>query len=131
MAVIDASALLAYLRGEPGEDVVADALADGVSIAVVNLAEALSKAADHGADPAVETNRLTAHGLLDAAITVEPFTRDDATEVARLRPLTRKTGLSLADRACLALARRLETVALTADRHWAKLNLGVDVRLIR
>lgn len=48
-----------------------------------------------------------------------------------LRPLTKASGLSLADRACLALAKRLDIPALTADRDWADLNLGIAVQLIR
>jgi PIN domain nuclease of toxin-antitoxin system len=64
-------------------------------------------------------------------VTVEPFTTADAIEAARLRPLTRAAGLSLGDRACLALARRQRAVALTADSAWATLPLDVDVRPIR
>ena len=131
-AVLDASALLAYLGNEPGADVVADAIAAGATISTVNLAEALSTLATRGADPAAVVTRLTERGLLDGAITVEPFTTADATEAARLRPLTRSAGLSLADRACLALARRLAREALTADR--ASLGLKLDdvhIRTIR
>jgi PIN domain nuclease of toxin-antitoxin system len=69
--------------------------------------------------------------LLGGAVTVEPFTTADAIEAARLRPLTRAAGLSLGDRACLALARRHGAVAITADAAWATLSLGIDVRPIR
>jgi ribonuclease VapC len=62
---------------------------------------------------------------------VEPFTTADAIDAARLRPLTRSVGLSLADRACLALAHRLNAPALTADRAWFRLELDVEVRLLR
>jgi len=96
--VLDASALLAYLGDELGADVVADAIAEGATISAVNLAEALSTLASRGADPAAVVTQLTERGLLDGAITVEPFTAEDATEAARLRPLTRSAGLSLADR---------------------------------
>lgn len=129
--VLDASALLAYLGDEAGAEVVADAIAGGATISTVNLAEALSTLASHGNDPAQIVSQLIGLGLLEGAIAVEPFTRADAIEVARLRPLTRSAGLSLADRACLALARRLDTFTLTADLTWARLKLGVDVRLIR
>jgi PIN domain nuclease of toxin-antitoxin system len=130
--VLDASALLAYLGGEPGADLVAEAIAAGASISTVNLAETLSTLATRGADPAAVLTQLTERGLLDGAITVEPFTMADAAEVARLGALTRSSGLSLADRACLALARRLAREALTADRAWLELELDdVHIRTIR
>lgn len=129
--VLDASALLAYLGNEPGADIVADAIAGGASISTVNLGEALSTLAARGSDPADVASDLTDRGLLDGAIAVEPFTTTDAIEVARLRPLTHSAGLSLADRACLALARRLSTPVLTADQAWTGLTLDVDVRPIR
>lgn len=129
--MLDASALLAYLGNETGADLVADAIADGTRISAVNLAEALSTLATGGRDPADVVSELTERGLLDGAITVEPFTMADATEAARLRPLTRSAGLSLADRACLAVARRLAPAVLTADQTWGSLRLDVDVHVIR
>lgn len=108
--VLDASALLAYFGNEPGAELVADAIAGGATICTVNLAEALSALAARGQDPVDVTSELTARGLLHGAITVELFTTADAIEAARLRPLTPQAGLSLADRACLALARRLATL---------------------
>jgi ribonuclease VapC len=129
--VLDASALLAYLGNETGADLVADAIARGASISTVNLAETLSTLATRGKDPDDVVSDLSARGLLGGAITVEPFTTADATEAARLRPLTRSAGRSLADRACLALARRLATAVMTADHAWAGLGLDIDVRGIR
>jgi ribonuclease VapC len=129
--VLDASALLAYLREEPGADVVAEAIADGAVISTVNLAEVFSRSADRGADPAKLSARLTQSGLLDGAITVEPFTATDAIDVAHLRPLTRDAGLSLGDRACLALARRLGAPVLTADTAWQGATHGAELRPIR
>jgi PIN domain nuclease of toxin-antitoxin system len=130
-AVLDASALLAYLADEPGADVVSDAIASGVSMSIVDIAETLSTLAGRGHDPAWVARELTGRGLLDGAISIEPLTLDDAVEIARLRPLTRDAGLSLADRACLALAGRLSTQALTADHAWIGADHGVDVRLVR
>jgi ribonuclease VapC len=129
--VLDASALLAYLRDEPGAELVAQAIADGAVISTVNLAEVFSHSADRGADPAKLAAKLTQSGLLDGAITVEPFTTADAIDAARLRPLTRNAGLSLGDRACLALARRLDTPALTADTAWQGVAHDVELRPIR
>lgn len=130
-AVLDASALLAYLRDEPGAEAVADAVAGGAAISTVNLGEVLSRVADRGGDPARVARQMTDRGLLDGAITVEAFTSADAVEVGRLRPLTREHGLSLGDRACLALARRLALPAVTADTAWAKLGIELNVRQIR
>jgi ribonuclease VapC len=130
-SVLDASALLAHLRDEPGGDVVAEAIASGAVISTVNLAEVFSRVADQGDDPAKLAAVLTQIGLLDGAITVEPFTAADAIDAGRLRPLTRDAGLSLGDRACLALARRLDAPALTVDTDWQGVAHGVELRPIR
>ncbi len=116
--VLDASALLAYLNEESGADAVEEALGSGARVGVVNWAEVLSKVAEKGADPAALEDALRSRGVLGQALTVEPLTREDALTIATLRPLTREAGLSLADRACLALAIRLELSALTADHAW-------------
>ncbi|MDQ2758867.1 MAG: type II toxin-antitoxin system VapC family toxin [Actinomycetota bacterium] len=129
--VLDASALLAYLGDEPGAELVADQIAAGAKIATINLAEALSTLATRGQDPAAVASELTARGLLDGAITLELFTTADAIETAHPRPLTRQAGLSLADRACLALARRLSAPVLTSDHAWTSFALDLDVRPIR
>jgi len=130
-AVLDASALLALLKGEPGAERVAEALERGAYLSAVNLAEVLSKLADWGEDPAEAQARMEGVGLLGAAVEVLPFTGEDALEVARLRALTRAYGLSFGDRACLALARRLGLPALTAERAWAELDLGIPVEVLR
>jgi ribonuclease VapC len=130
-AVLDASAFLAYLQDEAGADVVSDAISSGAAISTVNLAEVLSRMADRGADPQRVERQLAARGLLDGALAVESLTTSDAIEIARLRPLTREHGLSLGDRACLALARRLDVPAMTADTAWSKLELSIRLRQIR
>jgi ribonuclease VapC len=130
-AVLDASALLALLKGESGAERVAEALERGAYLSAVNLAEVLSKLADWGEDPAEAQARMAQVGLLGAAVEVLPFTGEDALEVARLRALTRAYGLSFGDRACLALAWRLGLPALTAERAWAELDLGIPVEVLR
>lgn len=129
--VLDASALLAYLRDEPGADEVAEVIAGGATVSTVNLAEVFSTAADRGLDPAQLAEQLAERGLLDGAIAVEPFTPADAIEVGALRPLTREAGLSLGDRACLALARRLGAPVYTADTTWVRATLDVELHQIR
>ncbi len=129
--VLDASAFLAYLKDERGSEAVADAIASGAVISAANLAEVLSRVAAHGADPVRFLRRLTERGLIDGAVDVEPLTTADAAEIARLRPLTKEAGLSLGDQACVALALRLGQPALTADRAWDGLDLGVELRQIR
>jgi ribonuclease VapC len=129
--VLDASALLAYLRDERGADRVAEVIAEGATISTVNLAELLSSTAERGRDPSQLAEQLADRGLLHGAIRVEPFSTADAIEVGRLRPLTRDAGLSLGDRACLALARRVGVAAYTADTAWAGVTVEVDLRQIR
>lgn len=127
-SILDASALIAVLHDEPGADTVVDAIAATAAVSVVNWAETLSKVAADGSDP-----QLVVDGFQESEspLVVEPLTAADCIEVARLRPLTKDLGLSLADRACLALAGRLQIPVLTADRHWPGLALGITVQLIR
>lgn len=128
--VLDASALLAYLRDEPGADKVSVALAGTAVIGAANLAEVLTKSADIGHRPHELADRLRSHGILDALLTVEPVTAEDAVGIAELRHNGHKA-LSLGDRACLALASRLGLPVVTADRAWEDLGLNVAVSLIR
>jgi len=130
-SVLDASALLALVHDEPGAEPVVEAIAARAAIGIVNLAEVLSKLADAGKDPDEARRELLNAADDQQALVVEPLTEADCVEVARLRPMTRALGLSLADRACLALAKRLAIPVLTADRTWTQANLEVAVRLIR
>jgi PIN domain nuclease of toxin-antitoxin system len=125
--VLDASALIGLLRGEAGHEVVAAAIeSDGPAMSAVNLAEVASKLADEGADP----ERL--RGLLLALdITVVAFDQRLALLSGELRSRTRQLGLSLGDRACLSLAKDLGVPALTSDRVWALLDLGIEIQLAR
>jgi ribonuclease VapC len=119
------------LHREPGADVVERWLDDRAAISAVNLAEALSKAADGGAPPREVVAELTMRGILEQALEVHPFDRVDVVAVAELRASTRPFGLSIGDRACIALASRLDIPALTTDRAWASAPLPVDVELVR
>ena len=123
--VLDSSALTAVLRGEPGAAIVAPTLA-AAWISAVNLAEAFTKMIERGAPPAEAA--ATIAGL---SLQIVDFDRDQALAAAALRPLTRSAGLSLGDRACLALGKLRSLPVLTADRVWKDLDLGVEIRLIR
>ena len=113
-AVLDSSALLALLFDEPGADSVAAVLPDAV-VSAVNLAEVATKLQDRGLDEATASAAVQATG-----VRVVPFSEDLAWTAARLRASTRDAGLSLGDRACLALAIALGADAYTADQAWAR-----------
>ena len=130
-ALLDASALLAYLRREPGGEVVLNVLTAGASITTINYAEVLARLSDAGEDPTSAHHRFQAQGLIGGPLTIVAMTLDDAVTIARLRGATRSQRLSLADRACLAVGLRLGLPVLTADRKWAEVDVGVMVRLIR
>jgi ribonuclease VapC len=129
--VLDASALLAYLNDEEGADLVEDALIRGSAISAVNMAEVLSKLADSGQEPDEVTEELQRRGFLDRTLVILPVTAEDAVAIANLYKRTKLQGLSLGDRACLALARRLQVPAVTADRVWSRLKVGAKVEVIR
>jgi len=130
-AVLDASALLAWLQGETGAERVDEALHHGTTIHTVNWAEVLSKLASRGATPADVARQLTERGILGQLLTVDPGQARDAETVADLYATTRSAGLSLGDRCCLALGQRLGVPVLTADRAWSGLSVGVTVELVR
>ena len=123
--VLDASAVLVLLLDEEGATAVAEVLGGGV-VSAVNLAEVLSKLDDRGVDASGLADHLAAAGLR-----VEPLTERDAADVAELRRIDTGRVLSLADRCCLALGRRLSVPVITADRAWAGIDAGVEVRQIR
>jgi PIN domain nuclease of toxin-antitoxin system len=123
--VLDASALLAVLHGEKGGDVVEELL-DGAVMSAVNWSEVLQKAASRGVATDGLGEDMAALGML-----IIDFDREAAEATARLWPLVRAAGLSMADRACLALAGAIGVAAVTADTTWADIDIGVPVRVIR
>ena len=123
--VLDSSAVLAHLFEEPGGNFDPDLLFQGL-ISTVNLAEVISRLVDRGA--ARELFDLALKGLSANAMAFDAALAEAA---GRLRESTRPLGLSLGDRACLALAIREKLPVLTADQAWKNLDIGVEVRLIR
>ena len=123
--VLDASALLAMLNDEPGADRVAKALPDAV-ISAVNLSEVVAKLAEAGMPENEVREALDPLGL-----DVVPFDEELAYAAGELRRSTRSLGLSLANRACLALGVALKLPVLTADGAWRKAGVSVRVEVIR
>jgi PIN domain nuclease of toxin-antitoxin system len=123
--VLDASALLALLFREEGHEAVAAVLDQGV-LSAVNLAEVLGRFARDGHDPLPLRDR-----LLASPMAVIPFDDRQAALAASLLPVGAPLGLSLGDRACLALALERKLPVMTADRAWQQLRLPIDIRHIR
>jgi PIN domain nuclease of toxin-antitoxin system len=123
--VLDASALLAMLQEEPGGEVVQELL-ETAAISSVNWSEVVQKALDWESD--IEGLRLELEAL---GLQILPFTAVIAETTAGLRSATRHAGLSLGDRACLALAAALSLPAVTADRIWPEAGLPLEIRVVR
>jgi ribonuclease VapC len=123
--VVDASAVLAFLQREPFERFDPDRLAHA-TISAVNFSEVLERLYSGGASHA-DADRL----VNPLSLHVVPFDEVQAQAAARLRAATRRFGLSLADRACLALGLQRGEAVVTADRVWATLDVGIEVILIR
>jgi PIN domain nuclease of toxin-antitoxin system len=123
--VADASAVLALLRGERGADYVQSVIADSV-ISAVNFCEVLTKLIQGGtpADAAIAI-------VDDLHIRIVEFSRFLAETTASLSVVGRPRGLSLGDRACLALGKQRQAPVVTADRAWRELDVGVEVVVIR
>ena len=123
--VLDASAVLCLIRNEPGAETVKAVLADS-SISAVNLSEVIAKMADLGMDADLIDTVL---GPLQ--LPAVPFDTAQARVAGLMRPATRSLGLSLGDRACLALAEHLGAAAMTTDRAWQTLAGASKVVLAR
>ena len=125
VSVLDASAVLVLLFDEPGAKQVADSIAEGAALTTVNYSEVAA---------VLGRNKRDVESILRPVreqVALEPFTVEDAIATAALTQPTRSRGLSIGDRACLALAKRLAVRAVTADRQWLGLDLGITVHLVR
>lgn len=114
--VLDCSALLAFLLREPGAEQV-EAILPSAAMSTVNFTEALTKLVERGIPPANARDV-----VLGLGIEIVDFDADQAVRAAALREVTRKAGLSLGDRACLALAQQRQAPALTSDKAWLRLS---------
>lgn len=123
--VLDASALLAAMLQERGAQHVQDRLVDA-RIGAVNLSEVVAKLQERGVpDDVVEES------LAELNLIIVPFDAEQAVMAGKLRRDTRAAGLSLGDRACLALAVMLGAIAITTDSAWRNLTLPVEIELAR
>jgi ribonuclease VapC len=123
--IVDASAALALLKGEPFRKFDPEQIV-GAAISAVNFSEVLAKLVSGGLSEK-EADEATA--ALD--LRVVPFDEHHARVAAFLWPTTKQLGLSLGDRACLALALALKGQAVTADKAWSKLTIGAEIIVIR
>ena len=123
--VLDSSAMLARLHGEPGAERVKSAL-PSAAISAVNFSEVITKLLDEGLSPAEaeDTAELLRCQVFEAD-------KHRSALAGLLHATTRRSGVSLGDRYCLQLAMELGVPVLTMDRRWASLGLDVEVELIR
>lgn len=126
--VLDASALLAILNQEPGSEIFTEQfeLLESARMSAVNVAEAYGKLVAVGIDPEDAWEAVTA-----PVSEIVDFDKDQAKMAGSLLPQTRSLGLSLGDRACLALAIALGAPVYTADRAWKNLRLRISIHIIR
>ena len=125
--VLDASAVLAYLQDESGCEKVDVVLSEGRAImSAVNYAEVVGKLLEAGL---LESSVKTVMGNLE--LHIEPLDDKQAWETGMLRMSTREFGLSLGDRACLALAYIKKLPVVTADKQWDKLTVGIKIIQLR
>ncbi len=124
--VLDSSALIAFLKEEPGAAFIESQLSSAV-ISAVNVQEIAKKMIDAGSS--IDDVREMIHEL---DLDIRPHDAQDALDAASLAPATRKFGCGLGDRSCMALAIRLGVSAITTDRSWTQLDIpGLDVILAR
>ena len=129
--VLDASALLALVYDEAGADRVEQVIRGGALISTINWAETLSRLAERGEPVDAGVPRLKAQVDAIGTLTIWPYDEAQAVETARLRVRTKALGLSLADRACLALGRLQHLPVITTDRAWRSLHISIRIEVIR
>ena len=123
--VLDSSAVLVLLWKEPGADMITKSIAYA-SISAVNASEVVAKMVDRGIDDATAE-----HILLTLGLNIINFDTPTAIMTAQLRRETKSLGLSLGNRACIALGSAQKCTILTADRAWSQIDMDVHIDLIR
>ena len=123
--IVDSSVVLAFLLQEPGQELAGKLLQDCM-ISSVNFAEIVTKLTANGFSETEIAEDVTHLNL----VTI-PFDQPQAVTTGLLRKSTRHKGLSLGDRACLALALREKLPVYTTDKAWGDLDIGVDIRQLR
>jgi ribonuclease VapC len=124
--VMDSSAILAILRGEPGCDYVQELLqSEECSISSVNMAELGSKLIDYGLPPE-EFPRIARQLQID----IIDFNTMQSIQSAQIRKITRSAGLSLGDRACVALAQLMQGCVVTSDRAWLDIAETTQIKVL-
>ena len=131
MAVLDASALLALVHEEAGADRVERAIRQRALISTINWAEVLSDLVERGEVVEHAVSRVKQLVMKVGTLDLVSLDEGQAEQAARLRATTRSLGLSLADRACLALGRIHRLPVLTTDRAWRSLHLSIKIEVIR
>ncbi|HEX8818255.1 MAG TPA: type II toxin-antitoxin system VapC family toxin [Terriglobales bacterium] len=124
--VLDASVLLAFINDEPGSERLTPQILEGAAVSTVNLAEAQSKLVREGTDPDEAWE-----DVLSPIREAVEFTAEQAKIAGSLIAQTRSLGLSLGDRACLALGIALNAPIFTTDRSWKDLRVGVRIHVVR
>lgn len=124
--VLDASAILVSLNSEPGSEKLTPAIIEAAVSSTVNLAEVQTKLVDYGMDPAEAWE-----AALSSVNKAMDFTVAHAEIAGNLVSQTPALGLSLGDRACLALGISLGAPVYTADKSWKNLKLPIKVHVIR
>jgi ribonuclease VapC len=125
-SILDASALLALLKEEPGSEQVIEAITEGAAISTVNFSEVVAKLNEAGMPEDAIHESLDSLGL-----EIVDFDSELAYLAGLLRPLTKRAGLSLGDRSCIALAQNRNLPAFTTDQQWANLSLSIKIQVLR
>jgi PIN domain nuclease of toxin-antitoxin system len=122
---VDSSAILALLLNEPGGERI-ESLVAGSLLCTLNLCEVHSRLLKLGVPKVLSWRQ-----IIDLHCELCQFSPEHARVAAEMAALTRKSGLSLGDRACLALAMERKAKVYTADRLWKNLSLGIEIEVIR
>ncbi len=125
IVVLDASAVLAFLQKEGGAGVVTASIDDSV-ISTVNWSEVIKKLLSRDVDVGNVAEKMRSLGLR-----ILPFELIESELAGAIYMITKESGLSLADRACLAVATKFDAPVYTTDRQWLNVDLDLDIKLIR